>query len=325
MRRREFTAGIVTATVFPLAVGAQPTSPLPTIGFLGPSTADIARSRVTVFSERLAQLGWVDGRTVSIIYRWANGRAERFGEMARELVQLKIDLIVTWGTETAVAVKQATNSIPIIFTVVGDPVGSGLVAALSRPGGNATGLSTQHGDVAGKRLELLREVIGDIKQLAILANTGNSGVALELQQVKAAARELGIETLTLEFRRAEDISPAIQSLNGRAQALYVVADALVNTNRVRINTLTLSARLPAVHGFREIVVAGGLLSYAPNFLDLFRRAADLSDKVLRGANPSDIPVEQPIRFDLVINLITAKALGLDVPASVLARADEVIE
>jgi len=327
VKRREFIAlAGVLAVTRPLSARAQqPSVHLPTIGFLAPSTADIGRSRVAVFSERLAQLGWIDGATVSIIYRWADGRVERFSELAAELVRLKADLIVTWGTETAVAVKKATALVPIVFTVVGDPVGSGLVAALSRPGGNVTGLSTQHADVAGKRLELLREVISDLKHLAILANMGNSGAKMEVNQVEAAARGLAIETRTLDFRRAQDVAPAMQSLNGRAQALYVVGDALANTNQMRINTLALAARLPTMHGFREIVATGGLLSYAPNFVDLFRRTADLSDKILRGAKPADIPVEQPLRFDLVINLVTATALGLTIPTTLLARADEVIE
>jgi putative tryptophan/tyrosine transport system substrate-binding protein len=326
MRRREFIGFVGGAAVtWPFSARSQPAAQVPTIGFLGPSTADTARSRVAAFSERLARLGWVDGQTVSIVYRWADGRADRFSELADELIRLRPNLIVTWGTETAVAVKKVSAAIPMVFTVVGDPVGSGLVASLSQPGGNVTGLSTQHADAAGKRLELLREVVGDLKRLSVLANIGNSGGVLELQQVEVAGRKLGIEITRLEFRRAEDIASAVQSISGRTQALYVVADALVNTNRTRINTLTLAARLPTMHGFREIVVEGGLMSYGPNFLDLFRRTADLCDKILRGVKPADIPVEQPIRFDLVINLITAKALGLAVSSSVLARADEIIE
>ena len=223
------------------------------------------------------------------------------------------------------AAKQATSVIPIVFAVAGDPVGSGLVASLARPGGNVTGLSIQATDLAGKRLELLREVVPGLRRLAIMANVGNPAAVLEMGEVQAAARTLGLEVATLEIRRAEDIAPAFEALKGRADALYVCADPLVNTNRIRINTLALGARLPTMYGDREYVEAGGLMSYGPNFPDLFRRAADYVDKILRGAKPGDLPVEQPTKFDLVINLTTAKALGLAVPPTLLARADEVIE
>ena len=197
--------------------------------------------------------------------------------------------------------------------------------ALARPGGNVTGLSIQATDLAGKRLELLREVVPGLRRLAIMANVGNPAAVLEMREVQAAARTLGLDATTLEIRRAEDIAPAFEALKGRAEALYVVGDPLVNTNRIRINTLALGARLPTMYGIREYVEAGGLMSYGPNFPDLFRRAADYVDKILRGAKPADLPVEQPTKFDLVINLTTAKALGLEVPPTLLARADEVIE
>ena len=196
----------------------------------------------------------------------------------------------------------------------GDPVGTGLVASLARPGGNVTGLSIQQTDLAGKRLELLREVVPGLRRLAIMANVGNPAAVLEMGEVQAAARTLGLEVATFEIRRAEDIAPAFEALKGRADALYVCSDPLVITNRIRINTLALGARLPTMYGIREYVEAGGLMSYGPNFPDLFRRAADYVDKILRGAKPADIPVEQPTKFDLVINLTTAKALGLDDPA-----------
>ena len=275
--------------------------------------------------QRLRELGWIEGRTVAIEYRWAEGRSERFAEIAAEFVRLKVDVIVTAGTAAVVAAKQATSVIPIVFAAAGDPVGTGLVASLARPGGNVTGLSNQSADLAGKRLELLREVVPGLRRLAIMANVGNPIGVLEMGEVQAAARTLGLEVVTLEIRRAEDIAPAFEALKGRADALYVVTDPLVNTNRIRINTLALGARLPTMHGIREYVEAGGLMSYGPNFPDLFRRAADYVDKILRGAKPADIPVEQPTKFDLVINLTTAKALGLDVPPTLLARADEVIE
>jgi putative ABC transport system substrate-binding protein len=240
-------------------------------------------------------------------------------------VQTDVDVIVTWGTATAVAAKRATSVIPIIFTVVGDPVGSGLVASLPRPGGNVTGLSTQHADAAGKRLELLHEIVPSLRRLAIMVNIGNSGGVRESKEVEAIAGKLGFEVSLLQYRAVEQLAPAFGPITGQVQALYVTADALVNTNRVHINNLALRASLPTMHGFREAVAAGGLISYAPNYLDLFRRAADYVDKVLRGTRPADIPVEQPTRFDLVVNLMTAKALGLTIPPMLLARADEVIE
>ena len=276
------------------------------------------------FVQRLRELGWIEGRTVTIEVRWGEGRSERFAEIAAEFVRLKVDVIVTAGV-AVLAAKQATSVIPIVFAVAVDPLGSGLVASLARPGGNATGLSAQQSDLASKRVELLREVVPGLRRLAIVANAGNPGAVLETREVQAAAGTLGLDVATFEIRRTEDIAPAFESLKGRADALYVAGDAFVNTNRFRMNPLALGARLPTMHGVREIVEAGGLMSYGPNLSDLFRRAADFVDKILRGAKPGDIPVQQPTKFDLVINLITAKALGLTVPPLLLARADEVIE
>jgi putative tryptophan/tyrosine transport system substrate-binding protein len=235
-----------------------------------------------------------------------------------------VDVLVTGGN-AALAAKQASSVVPIVFALVDDPVATGLVASLARPGGNITGLSIQATDLASKRLELLREVVPDLRRLAIMANVELSSAALEMGQVQAAARMVGLDPVALEIRRAEDIAPAFESLKDRADALYVAGDALVITHRVRINTLALVARLPTIYVVREYVEAGGLMSYGPNFPDLFRRAADIVDKILRGAKPGELPVEQPTKFDLVINLTTAKALGLTVPESFLLRADEVIE
>jgi putative ABC transport system substrate-binding protein len=232
--------------------------------------------------------------------------------------------IVTSGGAVAAA-KQATSDIPIVFAVAGDPVGSGFVTSLARPGGNITGLSIQQHDAIGKRIDILREVVPGAHRLAILANVGYPGAVLEMGEVQATSRSLGLEVASLEIRRAEDIAPTIEALKGRAEALYVCSEPLSNTNRLRINTLALGARLPTMHGVREMVEAGGLMSYGANVPDLFRRAADHVDKILRGTKPGDIPVEQPTKFDLVINLITAKALGLVIPPALLARADEVIE
>jgi putative ABC transport system substrate-binding protein len=326
MKRRAFIsllAGGVAA--WPLAARAQQGGKLPTIGFLGQSTRSAGSEWVAAFVQRLRELGWIEGRNIAIEYRWAEGRTDRAAEIAAEFVWLKIAIIVTSGTSQVRAAKQATSVIPIVFATAGDPVGNNLVASLARPGGNATGLSNQMTDIAGKKLELLREVVHGLGRLAIMANVGNPAVVLEMGEVQAAAATLGLEVHTLEIRQAQDITPAFEALKGRADALYVCIDALVNANRVRINTSALGARLPTMHGSRDYVEAGGLISYGPNTPNQFRRAADYVDKILRGAKAGDIPVEQPTKFDLVINLTTAKALGLEVSPLLLARADEVIE
>ena len=325
MRRREFITLVGGAAVaWPLTARAQQAGKLPTIGFLGAATPSVASQWVAAFVQRLRELGWIEGRTVAIEYRWAEGRSERYAEIAAEFVRLKVDVIVTWGTASVVAAMQATSAIPIVFASAGDPVGTGLVTSLARPGGNVTGSSNQAADVAGKRLELLREVVPG-RRLAILANIGSPIGVLQMGEAQAAARALGFEVTTLEIQRAQDIAPAFEAVKGRADALYVVSEALVETHRVRINTLALAARLPTMHDFREFVEAGGLMSYGPNFQNSFRRAADFVDKILRGLKPGDIPVEQPTKFDLVINLKTAQALGLTIPESFLLRADELFE
>jgi putative tryptophan/tyrosine transport system substrate-binding protein len=264
------------------------------------------------------------GRTVAIEYRWAEARSEHFAEIATEFVRLRVDVIVTGGN-AALAAKQATSVVPIVFLLVGDPLGTGLVASLSRPGGNVTGLSNQATDIVGKRLELLREVLPSLRRLAIMANVDYPVGVVEMGEIQVAAGTLGLDVANFGIRRAEDIASAFETLKGSADALYVVGDALVTTYQIRINTLALAARLPTIYSQREQVEAGGLMSYGPNFPDLFRRAADYVDKILRGAKPSDLPVEQPTKFDFVINLTTAKALGLTIPESFLLRADEVIE
>jgi putative ABC transport system substrate-binding protein len=275
--------------------------------------------------QRLRELGWTEGRTIAIEYRWAELREERLAELAAELVRLKVDVIVTSGTPQVLAAKQATSVIPIVFAAAGDPVGNNLVASLARPGGNVTGLANLTPETGGKRLEFLREVVPGLRRLAILANVSNPAVVLEIAEAQAAARMLGLEVVTPEIRRAEDIAPAFKALEGRVEALYVSTDALVITNRARIHTLAMGVRLPTMYPSREYVEAGGLMSYGVNLPDQFRRTADYVDKILRGARPGDIPVEQPTKFDLIINLTTAKTLGLTIPESFLLRADEVIE
>jgi putative tryptophan/tyrosine transport system substrate-binding protein len=325
MKRREFIMLMGgAAAAWPAATHAQQPT-MPVIGFLGASTPSTESQRVAAFVLRLRELGWIDGRNLTIEYRWAEGRNERYAEIAAEFVRLKVDVIVTNGTPPALAAKQATAVIPIVFAAVSDPVGTGLVASLARPGANATGLSNQISDTAGKKLEFLHEVVPGLRQLAIMVNVSNPASVLEMGEVHAAARTFGLEVATSEIQRVEDIASAFDALKGRADALYVCADPLVNANRVRINTLALGVRLPTMHGYREYVEAGGLISYGPNIPNLFQRAAEFVDKILRGAKPADLPVEQPTKFDLIFNLTTAKALGLTIPESFLVRADEVIE
>jgi len=323
MRRRGFIALLGGAAVsWPLTARAQQAA-MP-IGFLGASTP-LAWSRWSAaFVQRLRELGWVEGRTVAIEYRWAEGRSERYAEIAAEFVRLKVDVILTVGG-AVVAAQQATSVIPIVFAIAIDPVETGLVASLGRPGGNVTGLSMQATDLAGKRLELLREVLPGLQRLAILANVGYLASVVEIGKVQAAARKLAYEVDILEIRRTEDIAPAFGTLKSAPQALYVCGGALTTANSARINTLAMSARLPTIYPDRLFLEAGGFMAYGANNSDLFRRAADYVDKILRGAKAADLPVEQPTRFDLAINLITAKALGITVPPSLLARADEVIE
>jgi len=325
-RRRQFITLLGGAAVaWPLAARTQQPAKLPTIGILGSGTPSGQGQWYAGFVQRLRELGWTEGRNVAIEYRWAEGLDERFAEIAAEYVRRKVDVIVTSGNSAIAVAKQMTSVIPIVFAVAGDPLGTGLVQNLARPGGNVTGLSAQGTDTTGKRLELLREVVPDLLRLAVLAHVGSSYAALEMREVAEMARPLGLDATMLEIRSAQDIAPAVAAVRGRVQALYVVTDTFAYVQRVRIHTVTLAAQLPTMHGFREYVEAGGLMSYGASFPDLWRRAAVYVDKILRGAKPADLPVEQPTKFDLVINLITAKALGLTVPPSLLARADEVIE
>jgi putative ABC transport system substrate-binding protein len=324
MKRREFIVALGGMAAWPLAVRAQQ-SKVATIGFLGGNAPSTQGQWTAAFVQRLRELGWIEGRNLAIQYRWAEGHFDRSPQIMAEFVRLKVDVIVTHGTANVIAAKQTTSVIPIVFAAVADPVGNNLVADLARPGGNVTGLSAQIPDLAGKRLELLREIIPGLRRLAIMANRDNPAAMQDLREVLAMAKPLGLEVVMRDTRRAEEIAPAIEAFKGRADALYVVTDPLFTTNRVRINALALSARLPTMHGTREHVDAGGLMSYGSDQTDLFRRAGDYVDKILRGMKPADIPVEQPTKFDLVINLWTAKALGLTVPPSLLSRANEVIE
>jgi putative ABC transport system substrate-binding protein len=325
MKRRDFITlfgGAVAA--WPLAARAQQAGKLPTIGILGSGSAPWSHL-VSAFLQRLRELGYIENRTVAIDYRWTEGGNDRYAAMAAELVRLKVDIIVALGMPAIVEAKKATNVIPIVFPIASDPIGDGLVASLARPGGNLTGLSNQQPDLAGKRLEILREMLPGLSRVAVLANGHNLIAALNVGEVQAAAPKLGLEVNTLDVKRADDIAPTIDQLKGRTQAIYVVGDHFVFDNQIQINTLALVARLPTMFPQREYVETGGLVSYGTSFSDLFRRAGDYVDKILKGARPADIPVEQPTKFELVINMKTARALGLDLPPMLLTRADEVIE
>jgi putative ABC transport system substrate-binding protein len=324
MQRRDFLSVLGGAVAWPIAAHAAQPSRLPTIGFLGAATPSSWNQWLAAFVQRLRDLGWTEGRNVAIEIRWAEGRTERFTEIADEFVRLKVDVIVTTGG-AVLPTMHATSVIPIVFALAVDPVGSGMVASLARPGGNVTGLSLQSTDLSGKRLELLREVVPGISRLAILANVAYPAAAVEMSKVQATARSLGIEVATLEIRRAEDIGPVFETLKGHGEALYVTPDPMVMTHRIQICNLALDARMAAISFVREYVEAEALMSYGPNYSDLFRSAADYVDKILHGTKPGDLPVQQPTKFELAINLKTAKALGLTVPPIMLTTADEVIE
>jgi putative tryptophan/tyrosine transport system substrate-binding protein len=325
MRRRQFITLIGSAAALPIAARAQQTAKaIPIVGFMGVSTSTTWRPFVAAFEQRLAELNWIKGRTVAIEYRWAEGRSERFTEISAEFVRMNVDVILTGGS-AVLAAKRATQTIPIVFALANDPLGAGLIASLSRPGGNVTGLSLQGPDIGSKRLGLMRDALPGLRRLAIIANPASPQAAAELQEVKAEATGVGFDPIGLEIRRAEDFAPAIDALKSRVDALYACADALVSANAVRINALALAARLPTMFYAREYLQGGGFMSYGPNVPDLFRRSADFVDKILRGANPGDIPVEQPTKLELVVNLKTAKTLGLVLSQTLLATADEMIE
>jgi putative tryptophan/tyrosine transport system substrate-binding protein len=323
MRRRNFVKAIAgSVALWPLAIRAQQTGKLPTIGFLG--TVTPSTWPYEAFDQRLRELGWIDGKTIRIDYRWAAGNAERISTYAAEFAHANVAVIVTGGNGVA-AVKQATSTIPIVFAMAVDPVGSGFVDSLSHPGGNVTGLSLQGPDLAGKRLELLRKVAPNRHRLGVLVNVTYPAAKKELAQVQTAAEALGFKTAVLSIRRTEDIAPAFDKVGDRADTLYVIAEALVHSHLAAISALALGAHLPTIYGDADAARAGALLSYGPSMPDMLRRTADMTDMILHGKKPADIPVEQPTKFEFMINLKTAKALGLTVPPTLLALADEVIE
>jgi ABC-type uncharacterized transport system substrate-binding protein len=295
---------------------------VPRIGFLALVASSSARE---VFLQGLRDLGYVEGQNIVIEYRQAAGRADRLPELASELVRLNVDVIVVVASQSALAAKKATRTIPVIFTGVGDPVAQELVASLARPGGNITGLASLSPEVGGKRLELLKEVVPAASRVAILWNPTNSSNALQIKEISPAAKALSLRILSLEASKPDDFEPAfVAMIRERADALSVFADPFLSTHRVRLAQLAAKNRLPAMYGHSDYVEAGGLMSYAPSFSDMSRRAATFVDKILKGAKPADLPVEQPTKFEFIINLKTAKQIGLTIPPNVLVRADKVM-
>jgi len=328
MERRTFMGALAGGLLAaPLAADAQQAGKVPRIGFLGTRTLSDTSPYLDAFRQGLRELGWVEGQNIVIDDRFAEGRFDRLPNLAAELVRLKVAIIVAAPTPAVVAAKKATETIPIVAIAVGDPVGIGLIASLARPGGNVTGLSFSVGlEIAGKGLELLKETVPKVRRVAVLSNPANPGQPLSIRELNVAAQSLGVQLQLLEARGPNDFDGAFAAMaTERVGALLVVADSMFNLHRTRLADLAARSRLPAAYGLRENVEAGGLMSYGPSVRDLFRRAATYVDKVLKGAKPGDLPVEQPTKFELVINLKTAKALGLTIPPSLLGRADEVIQ
>ena len=325
MRRREFIRLVGGAAAWPLTAHAQQSRKLPTIGYLASGSSATEGQRSATFLQRLRELGWIEGRSVAIEIRWGEGRPDRANEIAAEFARLRVDVIVTAGAVNVLAAQRAAPTTPIVFAITADPVGSGLVASLARPGGNVTGLASQGAEYGSKQIELLREVVPQLRRIGVIANGANPGSLGEMRAFETTARRLGVELSSFQVRTLEDIVSAFEAMKGTVDAIDVVPDPLATSNRVQIAKLALVARLPAIYGTREYVEVGGLMSFGPNVLDLYRRAGDIVDKILRGTKPAEIPVEQPTKFSLVINLSTAKALGLAISESFLLRADEVID
>jgi len=323
-RRRLLIAFGACALAAPFASRAQ--QRVYRIGFLGNSTAALEANLVGPFREGLRELGYVDGRNVVIEYRWAEGKYERFPELIAELVARNVEVIVTAGTPAALAVQRTAPTIPLVMVAVGDPVGTSLVASLARPGGNATGLTSVAPDLEGKRLELLREVIPKLSRVSFLLNPDNAFHVGSEKQARAAAQLLHLDVQFVGVRANSDFDQAFDAIaRERADAFIVLADRVFLHNRARIVDFAKRNRIPAVYPYRELVEAGGLMSFGPNYAEMHRRAAAYVDKVLKGAKPGDLPVEQPTKFELIINLKSAKALRLTIPQSLLVRADEVIQ
>ncbi|HEU4343790.1 MAG TPA: ABC transporter substrate-binding protein [Candidatus Binatia bacterium] len=318
----------LSAVLFALCVPAeaQQTKKVPRVGFLGNSTAALEANLIGPFREGLRDLGYVEGQNIIIEYRWAEGKYERFPNLIAELIALNVDVIVTAGTPASLAVKKATTSIPLVMIAVGDPVGTGLITSIAHPGGNVTGLTSIAADLEGKRLELLREVIPALSHVAVLWNPVSPFQVVAEKELQAAARVLRMKVLSLGVKTQEQFDDAFATIRKeRPGALNVLADRLFLHNRGPIMDFALQNRLPGVHAYVELVEAGGLMSYGPSYADMHRRAASYVDKIFKGRKPAELPVEQPAKFELVVNLKTAKQLGVIIPATVLARADKVIK
>jgi putative ABC transport system substrate-binding protein len=327
MIRREFITLIGgAATAWPLAAHAQQAGKIPRVGFMGNSTAALEANLVGPFRDGLRELGYQEGRNIVIEYRWAEGNYERFPALVAELLAVPVDVIVTAGTPATLAVKKATSTMPLVMIAVGDPVGTGVVPSLARPGGNITGLSSIAPDLEGKRLELLREVIPNLSHVVLFLNPLNPFHTVSMRQALTAAQALGIKLQPLEVRTSGELDGAFAAIvREKPDALLILADRVFLHDRKRMMDFATEHRLPSVNAYRELVEAGGLMSYGPSYEDMHRRAADYVDKILKGTKPGDLPVEQPTKFTLILNLKAARTLGIDVSPMLLARADEVIE
>lgn len=326
MRRRGFLTMLGAAAIAPRLAAAQQARKLPRIGFLGNSTPTLEAKLVGSFREGLRDLGYIENQNISIEYRWAEGKYERLPTLIAELIASKVDVIVTAGTPAALAVKKATASVPLVMVAVGDPVGTGLVASLAHPGGSATGLTSIAPELEGKRLELIKQAVPGVSRVAVLWNPANAYQIGDEKEVRAAAGVLGIPILSLALRTPEEFDAAFATiLSERADAVMVLADRVFLHNRKRIIDFVTKNRLPTMNAYRELVEAGGLMSFGPNYAVMHRQAAAYVDKILKGTKPADLPVEQPARFEFVVNLKTAKALDIRFPQTILLRADEVIE
>jgi putative tryptophan/tyrosine transport system substrate-binding protein len=328
MKKAAVPSILVAVVLLVVAVIAEAQQPgkIPRIGFLGNSTAALEENLVEPFRQGLRDLGYVEGRNILIEYRWAEGKYQRFPTLIAELIALKVDVIVTAGTPASLAVKKATTSIPLVMIAVGDPVGTGLITSLAHPGGNITGLTSIAGDLEGKRLELLREVVPGLSHVAVFWNPASPFQVVAEKEVQAAARVLRMKVLSLGVQAQEQLDNAFATIRReRPGALLVLADRLFLHNRARIMDFATQNHLPGVHAYVELVEAGGLMSYGPSYADMHKRAAIYVDKILKGRKPADLPVEQPMKFEFVVNLKAAKQIGLTIPPNVLARADKVIK
>jgi ABC-type uncharacterized transport system substrate-binding protein len=329
VKRREFIAllgGSVAA--WPLAARAQQKTGAPTIGFLlpGGSRTTVVRGQLEAFHQALKEYGWVEGQNISVEYRFADGREDALAKIAAELVRLRVDIIVAEGTAAIRAAKSVTQTIPIVMATSADPVGNGLVASLHRPGGNVTGASSRNAELAGKRLQLLTEIVPGLGRAVVLSNAANPSAAMEVEQTKAAAQSLGVEIHVVEVPGPDQFESAFAAVTrARPGALIVLPDPMLYGQHPRVVTFATASHLPVLFPEKEVVRAGGLIAYGQSIPDSFRRAARYVDKILRGAKPADLPVEQPTAFELTVNLQTARAIGVTIPSSILAGADEVIE